>query len=63
MIVRPSITPMNYETTGSLWEGYYPEWSFTETKRYLVDQVMIYEWSADAGDLVGVSDWLPFVTE
>jgi len=54
---------MNYETTGSLWEGYYPEWSFTETKRYLVDQVMIYEWSADAGDLVGVSDWLPFVTE
>jgi len=54
---------MNYETTGPLWEGYYPEWSFTETKRYLADHVMIYEWSAEAEDLVAVSGWLPFVTE
>lgn len=53
---------MNYETTGPMWEGY-PDWSFTETKRYLVDQVMIYEWSAEAEDLVRRSDWLPFVTE
>jgi hypothetical protein len=53
---------MNYTTTGPLWEGY-PEWSFTETKRYLADHVMIYEWSAEAEDLVAVSGWLPFVTE
>ena len=53
---------MNFKTAGPLWEGY-PEWSFTETKRYLADHVMIYEWSAEAEDLVAVSGWLPFVTE
>ncbi len=44
------------------WEGY-PEWSFSEIKRYLVDQVRVYEWSAKAAELVGVSGWLPVVTE
>jgi hypothetical protein len=53
---------MNYRTAGPMWAGY-PEWSFTETKRYLADHVMIYEWSAEAEDLVAVSGWLPFVTE
>ena len=40
------------------WEGY-PEWGFTETKRYLVEDVEVYQWSAEVHDLVRVSDWLP----
>ena len=40
------------------WEGY-PEWGFTETKRYLVDHVEVYQWTAAVCDLVRVSDWLP----
>jgi len=42
------------------WEGY-PEWSFTETKRYLIDDVQIFEWKASDRDLVRVSEWLPLV--
>lgn len=48
---------VRYKTAGAIWEGY-PEWGFTETKRYLVDHVGVYEWSAEAGDMVRVSDWL-----
>ena len=42
------------------WEGY-PEWGFGETKRYLINDVQIFEWSAEADDLVRVSDWMPIV--
>ena len=44
------------------WEGY-AGWSFSETKRYLVDQTLVFEWSAGAKDLVRVGGWLPVVTE
>lgn len=44
------------------WEGLH-EWSFTDTKRYLIDHVAIHEWSAEAEDLVRVSDWIPLVIE
>lgn len=45
------------------WEGY-PEWSFGEDDRYLVDQVAIYEWSEDADDLVIASDgWIDLLVE
>jgi len=44
------------------YEGY-PEWGFTETKRYSVDHLVIYEWSAEAEDLVRISDWLPIVID
>jgi ABC-type branched-subunit amino acid transport system substrate-binding protein len=37
----------------------YPEWGYSETKRYLFSDVLAYKWSADAGDLVRISDWIP----
>ncbi|MBL7119189.1 MAG: hypothetical protein ISS53_00735 [Dehalococcoidia bacterium] len=40
------------------WEGY-PEWGFTETMRYSVKHIAIYEARADVEDVVRVSDWLP----
>lgn len=46
---------MNYETT---LEGG-QEIGFSQTSRYGVRYTSIYEWSAEAGDLVRVSDWLP----
>lgn len=49
-----------YSTTSPMWEGY-PEWGFSETKRHLVDQLAIHEYSAEKKDLVWVSDWLPLV--
>jgi hypothetical protein len=51
-----------YKTGGSTWEGY-PEWSFSETKRYLVDDVVIYQFSAEAKEIVKISDWVPLVIE
>jgi|GEM_PF-423573 len=51
---------VEYETTSPIWEGY-PQWGFSETKRYLVDHVVIYEFDAAAQDLVRVSDWLPLI--
>lgn len=50
---------LKYKVT---WEGY-PAWSFSETKRYLVDYVDMYEWQREADDLVRVSDWIPIVVE
>lgn len=44
------------------WEGY-PEYSFSETKRVLIDEIQGYKWSAAAEDLVRASDWLPVVKE
>jgi len=37
------------------------EWTFSETRRYLMEHVMVYKWSAEAEDLVKASDWLPVV--
>ena len=51
---------INYKTTSPLWEGY-PEWSFGETKRYLIDHIVVDEFQADVQDLVRVSEWLPLV--
>jgi len=54
---------VKYKTAGPLWEGH-PEWGFTQTKRYLIDHIVVYEFSAEAEDLVQVSDdWLPLVLE
>ena len=38
-----------------------PEWDFTETKRYIVNAIQIYEWRAEVEDMVRLSDWLPIV--
>lgn len=50
---------LKYKTA---WEGY-PQWGFSETKRYLIGDVQVFEWSAKAKDLIRVSDWLPVVME
>jgi hypothetical protein len=39
-------------------EGF-PEWTFSQTRRYLIEHVMVYKWSAEIEDLVRVSDWIP----
>ena len=39
-------------------EGF-PECTFSETRRYLMEHVMVYRWSAMKEDLVRVSDWIP----
>jgi len=36
-----------------------PKWYFTPTKHWLFHDVAIYEWSAEARDLVRLSDWFP----
>jgi len=51
---------IKFKTAGSMWEGY-PEWSFGETERHFVKHVQIYQWNAEVGDLIRVSDWLPLV--
>ncbi len=53
---------MHYKTEGALFEGY-PQWSFSETKRYLVDHVAISEFSAEAGNFVWNGDWVPLLLE
>ena len=56
-------TAVKYKTTGEIWEGY-PDWGFSETKRYLVDDVTIYEFQAAAKALLRITDyWLPLVIE
>jgi hypothetical protein len=51
-----------YKTGGTLWQGF-PEWGFSQTKRYLYDDARIYEWNATQEDIVRVQDWIPLVTE
>jgi hypothetical protein len=53
---------VNYKTEGHLWEGQ-PQWSFSETKRYLADDIAIYKFDASVKDLVWVDGWIPLVTE
>jgi ABC-type branched-subunit amino acid transport system substrate-binding protein len=38
-----------------------PEYGFTDTVRYLVHGVAVYEWSAESEGLVRLSDWMPFI--
>ena len=38
-----------------------PEWDFTETKRYIVNAIQVYEWRAEVEDMVRMSGWLPIV--
>jgi len=51
---------VKYRIGGPLFEGY-PEWGFSEPKRYLVDHLLIQEFSAEDEDIVSLSDWLPLV--
>jgi hypothetical protein len=51
-----------YKTEGTIWEGR-PQWSFSETQRYLVHAVEIYEWSAAERDLVRVADWQTLIEQ
>jgi len=47
-----------YRTGGEYWVNY-PEWSFGPDKRFLADNIRVYEWSKEAGDLVVASDgWI-----
>jgi len=48
---------VKYKPAGPLWEGY-PEWAFSQTKRYLVDHFLVYEFDADVEGLLRLSDWL-----
>jgi len=54
---------IKYKTGGPLWEGYPSGWGFSETKRYLADHVAIYQFSAEAEDLVWIGGWVPLVLE
>jgi len=64
---------VEYTLGGPLFEGYYPEWGFTETKRYMVDHLLIQEYNAEVEDIVTVSgdvgkpgildDWLPLIVD
>jgi hypothetical protein len=47
-------TAIKFKTT---YEGY-PEWGFSDTKRYAASSFAIYKWSAEAEDLVRITDWL-----
>ncbi|MBM4462955.1 MAG: ABC transporter substrate-binding protein [Chloroflexi bacterium] len=47
---------VKYKTEGTIWEGR-PQWSLTETQRYLVRAVGVYEWRAAERDLVRVANW------
>lgn len=42
------------------YEGF-PKWYYTETVRYLVHDLAVYEWSAATEGVVRKSDWLPLV--
>jgi len=42
------------------YEGLF-EYKFTETARVSMKDQAIYEWSADEGDLVRLTDWLPLI--
>ena len=53
---------LKYKLSSPVWKGY-TQWGFSQTKRYWQDDEMIYKWSAEAKDLVRISDWVPLVTE
>ena len=50
---------INYKTTSSMWEGC-PEFSFSETRRKLMDYTLIIGFKGgDVKDYVTISGWLP----
>jgi ABC-type branched-subunit amino acid transport system substrate-binding protein len=54
---------LNYKTTSSMWTGC-PEFSFSETRRKLMDESLITEFKGgDVKDYVTVSGWLPEVVD
>jgi hypothetical protein len=53
---------VKYKTEGTIWEGR-PQWNFSETQRYLVHAVEIYEWNAENKDLVRVADWQTLIEQ
>jgi len=54
---------IDYRTTSDIWEGYYPEWGFSQTKRYLIDDIVILEYNAEEQALIRITDWLPLIKE
>jgi len=50
-------TAVNFKAT---LEGY-PEWGFSETRRYAIGHSVILEYRADVQDVVKISDWLPLI--
>jgi hypothetical protein len=48
---------VKYKTVGPMWEGY-PQWGFSETKRWLVDDFLLYKLDAKTESLVRIGDWL-----
>jgi ABC-type branched-subunit amino acid transport system substrate-binding protein len=53
----------NYKTTGSLW-GNYPEFSFSETRRKLMDHSLISGFKGgDVKAYVTISGWLPDIVD
>jgi ABC-type branched-subunit amino acid transport system substrate-binding protein len=54
---------ISYKTTSSLWEGY-PEFSFSQTRRKLMDHAVITQFKGgDVKDYVTISDWLPNIVD
>ena len=49
---------VNYKTTSPIWKGC-PQWGFSHTKRYLIDDSAIYEFKASEQDLLRITCWLP----
>jgi len=47
---------INYKTTSDMWKGLLPEWGFSQSKRYLVDYIVIVECSAKKQALVRITD-------
>jgi len=50
-------TAIEFQTT---WEGY-PQMGYSQEKRNFLDYTRVYEWKAEADDLVSVTGWLPFI--
>lgn len=53
---------VSYDTDSDLWNGY-PVWSFSETKRYLPDDVVIYKIDAASRSFVCTGEWMPLLKE
>jgi len=53
---------VEYRVSGTTLEGF-PQWGFSQTKRYLYDDLQVFEWDAAGKEFVMVQDWIPLVTE
>jgi len=60
---------INYKTTGAMWKGSppgtpdIPEWGFSQTKRILITDMLVYEFRKDGQDIFRKTDWIPMVEE